>query len=215
MYVFVGVAAGPFTDGGRLLYWPHDEGECPYVDNLPLEDAVTLHLQGGAAVFNGKCAHAAEPSTNERCSVIGFTCVVGPERPREGSTHTHTHAQAPMAAEASFDEVQGISPSNISFTHGHVRSSPSMRRRYRSTRSSMRTRQSSSDCNPFARLMCVHTQICASCGNVFPLDQHKNFSDESWAEHILVCKVEAVLQSKATLCIKLKQFLSCACFDQI
>ena len=46
--------------------------------------------------------------------------------------------------------VQQISPSKISFTHGHVRSSPSMRRRYRSTRSSMRTRQSSSDCNPFA-----------------------------------------------------------------
>ena len=91
IYVFVVVAAGPFTKGGRLLYWPHDEGECLYVDNLPLEDAVTLHLQGGAAVFNGKCAHAAEPSTNERCSVIGFTCVVGPERPREGSTHTHTH----------------------------------------------------------------------------------------------------------------------------
>ncbi len=46
-----------------------------YVDNSQLEDAVTLHLQGGAAVFNGKCAHAAEPFTNERCSVIGFTYV--------------------------------------------------------------------------------------------------------------------------------------------
>ena len=60
-------------------------------------------------------------------------------------------AEAPMARPGpSFGEVQEISPSKISFTHGHVRSSPSMRRRYRSTRSSMRTRQSSSDCNPFA-----------------------------------------------------------------
>ncbi len=91
MYVFVGVAAGPFTDGGRLLYWPTMRGSCPYVDNLQLEDAVTLDLQGGAAVFNVKCAHAAEPFTNERCSVIGFTYVVGPERPRERSTHTRTH----------------------------------------------------------------------------------------------------------------------------
>ena len=48
-------------------------------------------LQGGAAVFNVECAHAAEPFTNERCSVIGFTYVVGAERPRERSTHTHTH----------------------------------------------------------------------------------------------------------------------------
>ena len=49
-------------------------------------------LQGGAAVFNGECAHAAEPFTNEHCSVIGFTYVVGAERPREANTHTHTHA---------------------------------------------------------------------------------------------------------------------------
>ena len=73
---------------------PTMRGSCPHMDNLQLEDAVTLDLQGGAAVFNGKCAHAAEPSTNERCSVIGFTCVVGPERPREGSTHTHTRTHA-------------------------------------------------------------------------------------------------------------------------
>ena len=45
----------------------------------------------------------------------------------------------------SFDEVQEISPSKISFTRGHVRSSASMRRRYR-----IRMRQNSSDCNPFA-----------------------------------------------------------------
>ena len=56
------------------MYWPHDEGELS-LDNLQLEDAVTLDLQGGAAVFNGKWAHAAEPFTNERCSVIGFTYV--------------------------------------------------------------------------------------------------------------------------------------------
>ena len=40
-------------------------------------------------------------------------------------------AAAPMARPVpSFDEVQEISPSKISFTHGHVRSSPSTRRRY-------------------------------------------------------------------------------------
>ena len=71
---------------------PTMRGSYPYVDNLQLEDAVTLDLKGGAAVFNVKCAHAAEPFTNERSSVIGFTYVVGPEKPRERSTLTHTHA---------------------------------------------------------------------------------------------------------------------------
>ena len=44
----------------------------------------------------------------------------------------------------------------------------------------------------------VHTQICASCGNVVPLDQHKELSDK----HILVCKVEPGLQTKTHLCIR-------------
>ena len=62
-----------------------------YVDNLQLQDAVTLDLQGGAAVFNGKCAHAAEPSTNERCSVIRFSCVCSWPRETQKGKHTHTH----------------------------------------------------------------------------------------------------------------------------
>ena len=45
-------------------------------------------LQGGAAVFNVECAHAAEPFTNERCSVIGFTYVVG------ARTHTRKDSQS-------------------------------------------------------------------------------------------------------------------------
>ena len=89
MYVFVGVAAGPFTYGGYVLLYvlAHDEWELS-LDNLQLEDAVTLDLQGGAAVFNVKCAHAAEPFTNERCSVIGFTYVVG------ARTHTRKDSQS-------------------------------------------------------------------------------------------------------------------------
>ena len=47
-------------------------------------------LQGGAAVFNVECAHAAEPFTNERCSVIGFTYVVG------ARTHTQGFAIVPL-----------------------------------------------------------------------------------------------------------------------
>ena len=70
---------------------PTMRGSCPYIDNLQLEDAVTLDLQGGVAVFNVKCAHAAEPFTNERCSVIGFTYVCSWPRETQRGKHTHTH----------------------------------------------------------------------------------------------------------------------------
>ena len=54
--------------------------------------------------------------------------------------------------------VQQISPSKISFTHGHVRNSPSTRKRYRSTKGGRRTRHSSSDCNPSAYASTYHAQ---------------------------------------------------------
>merc|ERR1711957_24004 len=71
----VGAAVGQFEGGGRLLYWPKDDGKLP-LEKLRQEDCVALDLRAGAAVFNGNRAHEVErfQHEHERYSVIGFTC---------------------------------------------------------------------------------------------------------------------------------------------
>ena len=75
MYVFVGVAAGPFADGGILLHWPHDEGELSLCRQLAAGRCCYLGSARWRCSLLWLVAHAAEPFTNERCSVIGFTYV--------------------------------------------------------------------------------------------------------------------------------------------
>jgi len=64
-------AFGDFT-GGQLSYWPEDDKSTD-LDDLKLEDKVTLDISKGLALFNGNCAHSVAPFEGDRYSLVFFT----------------------------------------------------------------------------------------------------------------------------------------------
>lgn len=64
-------ALGKFT-GGELGYFPNDDQKTS-LEQLPLEDRVSLNLKDGFALFNGNCAHEVNAFEGERYSLVFFT----------------------------------------------------------------------------------------------------------------------------------------------
>lgn len=63
-------AFGDFS-GGALSYWPEDSGGD--LKKVPRSKKVSFDLGKGLALFNGNCAHAVEPFSGSRYSIVYFT----------------------------------------------------------------------------------------------------------------------------------------------
>ena len=64
-------AFGTF-EGGRLLYWPDDDGAAP-LDQLRTSDALVYESKREMLLFDGKRAHAVTSFRGERYSLVFFT----------------------------------------------------------------------------------------------------------------------------------------------
>lgn len=67
-------AFGDFS-GGKLNYWPEDEGAPTPLEKSGLTTAnrVQFDLGKDLALFNGNCAHSVEPFEGDRYSIVWFT----------------------------------------------------------------------------------------------------------------------------------------------
>lgn len=68
----VGISVGKF-EGGRLKYWPTDNGRIELKD-LQLRPHIVLDTKMAPQVFDGCLGHEVEPFTGERFSAVLFTC---------------------------------------------------------------------------------------------------------------------------------------------
>ena len=65
-------AFGAFTTGGRLLYWPNDDGQAD-VRLLPDSGAQVFDAKREMFLFDGCRCHAVSAFTGERYSLVFFT----------------------------------------------------------------------------------------------------------------------------------------------